>query len=185
MISRLIQSFLKMCEEMQTYLSPNVVAMVKKFNSAATASFSPVVDVRKYFDDFAIQNKDDSWYGKCAEILGAFGEANKEFRPAPSEISWLSEPELFDSSSSNDNCLEALLIMTTVLERSLGNLFASVSSKPVPALLRDLVGSEELKSLISAQTYVLLQGLFHSPKSMNIRNLCWHGFILPNLYCVQ
>lgn len=70
---------------------------------------------------------------------------------------------------------------TPILERSLGNIFISVSpaGTKVPSLLRDLIASEALEAAVGKGHSVLLALLFGSPKSLNIRNLLWHGFVSP------
>ncbi len=76
--------------------------------------------------------------------------------------------------------LESLLFCTSILERSLGDLFATASpEKPVPSLLRDLATSEEVAQCLGQELSVLLESVFGGPRSLNLRNLAWHGFLHP------
>ena len=106
-------------------------------------------------------------------------------------LEWLSAPKMFGDEfqsfrrNSHDPRapMRALLVCTPILERSLGNLYLSVSSSPagsrVPALLRDLVNSRRLEIAIGAGNAAVLCLLFGSPKSLNLRNVLWHGFASP------
>ena len=104
-------------------------------------------------------------------------------------VEWLSAPKMFDeefesfkiNSSDSTAPMRALLICAPILERSLGNLYLSVSpaGSRVPTLLRDLVNSRRLKIAIGAGNAAVLCILFGSPKSLNLRNVLWHGFASP------
>ena len=69
-------------------------------------------------------------------------------------------------------------MMTAMVERSLGNLLETVygSDIHIPALLRDLLRKPELVELLNSDLLFLLRTLMGSPKSLNIRNIIWHGF---------
>ena len=76
--------------------------------------------------------------------------------------------------------LELLLLLSPVLERSLGDLLTSVSGlAKVPALLRDLLRREELERVLGGECLLFLRLLLGSPFSLNLRNLVWHGFAAP------
>lgn len=70
------------------------------------------------------------------------------------------------------------LIVTAVLERSLGNLLL-LKRHHVPPLLKDLLAVPELAQLIGHTAVKLLQVIIGPPSSLNIRNLLWHGFMSP------
>merc|ERR1719239_1597629 len=75
--------------------------------------------------------------------------------------------------------LELLLLLSPIFERSLGDLFTSVSGlAKVPALLRDLLRREELERVLGSG-FLFLRLLLGSPFSLNLRNLVWHGFAAP------
>lgn len=47
----------------------------------------------------------------------------------------------------------------------------------MPPLLRDLLASDALQSLVGGHTVCLLRLLVGTPLSLNARNLAWHGFV--------
>ena len=84
------------------------------------------------------------------------------------------------TNNSNDSGILNLLVLTSVLERSLGNvLLSSGKVKHVPALLRDLLCEKELEEILGSSCIKVMKLLVGSPKTLNIRNIAWHGFIFP------
>lgn len=89
--------------------------------------------------------------------------------------------------------LEYLLTLTPLLERALGDILFTIKLKiagknnntcdktsvMIPSLMRDLIVSAELEELMGLPFIRLLQILLGSPLSLNVRNLVWHGFLLP------
>lgn len=105
-------------------------------------------------------------------------------------LQWLSAPKMFGEEFQRFRGMDdftatapmrSLLLCTPILERSLGNLHLAVSPcrSLVPSLLRDLVNSENLKVTIGTGNAAMLSILFGSPKSLNLRNILWHGFAAP------
>lgn len=98
------------------------------------------------------------------------------------DFSWLSHPQLFDEifqdfMHGNYGRHASLMLMCPILERSLGNILSSHAPDiPIPPLLRDLVSSKHLTDLIGKGNSVVLDLLFGSPHSVNLRNIIWHGF---------
>nr|XP_018897811.1 PREDICTED: endoplasmic reticulum membrane-associated RNA degradation protein-like [Bemisia tabaci] len=86
--------------------------------------------------------------------------------------------EQYSTSKSNTTKMTLLLLLTSVLERSLGNVLAA-SDFQVPFLLRDLLQTEYLKSFLGAVPSTFIQLLVGTPRSLNLRNVLWHGFIHP------
>jgi len=78
----------------------------------------------------------------------------------------------------------ALLILTSVLERSLGDVVL-LRATQCPSLLRDLLIMKELEELLSYSIVQLLQTLMGPPISLNLRNVVWHGFPRPGELDVQ
>merc|ERR1719367_2279457 len=79
----------------------------------------------------------------------------------------------------DDKCehtLDCLLVLTPLLERSLGNL---LNTKKVPALLRDLLNEPDLENVLGSPCIIFMKLLLGSPRTLNIRNIVWHGFTLP------
>ncbi|CAF4907847.1 unnamed protein product [Rotaria sp. Silwood1] len=73
----------------------------------------------------------------------------------------------------------ATLLLTCFTERNLGNLLL-LQINTVPNLLRQIVESSNLCTILGSDLTLLLQLLIGSPKSINLRNVYWHGFVQYN-----
>lgn len=82
------------------------------------------------------------------------------------------------SSGQQEDLYVAGLIMTSCLERSLGNLIL-LKKKFVPPLLKDVLESPELTEVIGSTATMSLKLVIGCPASLNLRNLLWHGFLSP------
>jgi len=113
-----------------------------------------------------------------------------QFEEIKQNVEWLSQPDHLEScwalfqqdlnDYSNKHSLECLLILTPLLERSLGDLLISTGKvKKVPALLRDLLQEDALVSLLGPPCVLFMRMLLGSPKTLNLRNIIWHGFCFP------
>ncbi|TRY72386.1 hypothetical protein TCAL_08444 [Tigriopus californicus] len=97
-------------------------------------------------------------------------------------LPWLSHPQLFneivqDFRQGRYRCHATLMLMCPILERSLGNiLFSRAPDVAIPPLLRDLVSSRRLITVIGRSNAIVLDLFFGSPHSVNLRNIIWHGF---------
>lgn len=85
--------------------------------------------------------------------------------------------EISEGSFNSDH-LVALLTVTAITERSLGNLVL-MKQEQVPFLLRDLLVTTELKELVGNTRVQLLRILLGSVLGINLRNIAWHGFLSP------
>jgi hypothetical protein len=86
-------------------------------------------------------------------------------------------------SNNNIHLYISFLNIFIMLERSLGNVIYSFNtgeSCHIPFLLKDLVCSENLIAVLGESLCHLLAIFFYSPRSLNLRNLIWHGFLQPN-----
>ena len=88
---------------------------------------------------------------------------------------WLTEPEVMVQivRTFDTETLLGLALLTSVLERSLGDL---LGRNTVPSLLRDLLKAEELEKTFGWPLMALTRILMGTPQSLNIRNVVWHGF---------
>jgi len=136
-----------------------------------------------------------SWFKNATKILIPFlqkihkqlSENTDNFEQFDDLLKWTSQPEHFikcwdmlKQNESGEHTLQILLILTPILERSLGNLLLSIDeSVKVPALLRDLLKRSELLQLLGAPCIIFLRIIFGSPHSLNLRNIVWHGFGFP------
>jgi len=140
-------------------------------------------------------DENSDWFRNATEILipfiqkicKQFSENTDNFQEFNDLLYWTSQPEHFNKcwemlrqNESGEHTLHILLVLTPILERSLGNLLLSVDgSVKVPALLRDLLKRSELLQLLGAPCIVFLRIIFGSPHSLNLRNIVWHGFGFP------
>ena len=86
-------------------------------------------------------------------------------------------------SNKNIHLYISFLNIFIMFERSLGNViysFNSGESCHIPFLLKDLVCSKNLIAVLGEPLCHLLAVFFYSPRSLNLRNLIWHGFLQPN-----
>jgi hypothetical protein len=95
------------------------------------------------------------------------------------------------SAMSNDNVLDSFrlefvyLNIFPIFERCMGNIFYSLcnyNASKVPFLLKDLVNHPIFLQVFNQSTINLVKLLVFSPQSLNLRNLCWHGFLNPSEY---
>ena len=100
---------------------------------------------------------------------------------------WTSSPHLAISVARmlceyNENneveILEWLLLYFPLFERSLGDVYLC-KGRQCPSLLKDLLMTNELKTLLNSTVIKLLRILIGPPTSLNLRNIVWHGFPKP------
>ncbi|CAF3162351.1 unnamed protein product [Rotaria sp. Silwood2] len=95
---------------------------------------------------------------------------------------WLkNRKDLFRTFSflKNNEIHLATFLLTCFTERNLGNLLL-LQTNTVPNLLRQIVESSSLCTILGSDLTLLLQLLIGSPKSINLRNVYWHGFVQYN-----
>ncbi|XP_048391748.1 endoplasmic reticulum membrane-associated RNA degradation protein-like isoform X1 [Stegostoma tigrinum] len=73
----------------------------------------------------------------------------------------------------------SLMKLTACLERALGDVFLMIGNE-CPFLLRDLLASQELAAVFGQSVMNLLRVFLGSPRSLNLRNILWHGFAAPS-----
>ncbi|XP_030052257.1 endoplasmic reticulum membrane-associated RNA degradation protein isoform X2 [Microcaecilia unicolor] len=105
---------------------------------------------------------------------------------------WTNSTELFIETFDILKNLQAVAIalslmkLTSCLERALGNVYLLVG-KVCPFLLRDLLASLELATVFGQSVMDVLKVFLGSPRSLNLRNILWHGFSspqeIPTKYC--
>ncbi|ORZ27296.1 hypothetical protein BCR41DRAFT_392621 [Lobosporangium transversale] len=86
--------------------------------------------------------------------------------------------ELFLNGERYD---QAWLVGSTVLEQLLGNIIYTLQGPDIfiPFLVRDLFAVPCLTRCVDWTLLRVLKTMMGSPLTLNIRNLLWHGFILP------
>ena len=86
-------------------------------------------------------------------------------------------------NGSQNSLYTAYLSLFSMLERGLGDILYSLydfNSTKVPFLLRDLVDNLKLSEFCGNSCIRLLKPFVHTPHSLNLRNLVWHGFFNPS-----
>ncbi|KAF9953247.1 hypothetical protein BGZ65_004791, partial [Modicella reniformis] len=105
-------------------------------------------------------------YADLLEWLGVPGKRAAEI--------WfeLYEKQIFD---------QAWIVGSTVLEQLVSNIIFTLqgSEKFIPFLVRDLLAVSCLTKCLDRTLIRVLKTMIGSPLTLNIRNLLWHGFILP------
>eukprot|EP00092_Neocalanus_flemingeri_P001078 GFUD01001149.1.p1 GENE.GFUD01001149.1~~GFUD01001149.1.p1 ORF type:complete len:655 (-),score=153.21 GFUD01001149.1:11-1975(-) len=140
-------------------------------------------------------DKSSEWFKDATKILipclhrihKLFGEIKGDFGQLCDFLDWTSQPshfakcwEMLKQNDEGEHTTECLLLLTPILERSLGDLLISVDKNvKVPALLRDLLKRQELFELLGTPCMTFLRIIFGSPHSLNLRNIVWHGFGFP------
>ncbi|KAI8347836.1 hypothetical protein B0O80DRAFT_464453 [Mortierella sp. GBAus27b] len=104
-----------------------------------------------------------------ADTIGWLGVAGKR----AAEI-WF---ELYERQAFD----QALIVGSTVLEQLISNIIYTLQGpdKFIPFLVRDLLAVRCLTKCIDKSLIHVLKTMIGSPLTLNIRNLLWHGFILP------
>ncbi|XP_022333881.2 endoplasmic reticulum membrane-associated RNA degradation protein-like [Crassostrea virginica] len=82
------------------------------------------------------------------------------------------------SDNSSDHLL-ALQLLSSILERALGDVFENESCLQCPSLLKDILNSREITQVFGTHVIQILRILMGPPTSLNLRNLVWHGFPSP------
>ncbi|XP_028653152.1 endoplasmic reticulum membrane-associated RNA degradation protein-like isoform X2 [Erpetoichthys calabaricus] len=106
-------------------------------------------------------------------------------------FNWTNRKEVFLEvfsflSSSETSPALCLMKLTSTLERALGDVHVMMNNE-CPFLLKTLLLSKELSHVFGAAVMDVLRVFMGSPKSLNLRNLLWHGFAspqeIPSMYC--
>lgn len=77
------------------------------------------------------------------------------------------------------NVIISSLLLFGIMERSLGDVYASYIGFKCPSNLKDLFLSEGIQELLGMDISMILYALAGPPDSLNLRNVLWHGFISP------
>ncbi|XP_045165524.2 endoplasmic reticulum membrane-associated RNA degradation protein-like isoform X2 [Mercenaria mercenaria] len=89
--------------------------------------------------------------------------------------------ELWEMMKAQDDTddVTVILVATTILERSLGNVYLLEGPEPCPSMLKDLLVSTHLNNILGCHVIQVLRIVIGPPTSLNIRNVVWHGFPFP------
>ncbi|XP_064621815.1 endoplasmic reticulum membrane-associated RNA degradation protein-like isoform X2 [Lineus longissimus] len=186
----------------RSFLSPNVYQMLCEIGVTGEDSDERCIqDDHLRFTHIACllpdagSDEDAKFYRRYVQSLAAVFKRSKEHLESMTVenfsskyqhvITWTSCPELipkcFDNLQSKDGPLTALslLMLTSILERSLGDVY-EMKGNQCPSLLKDLLVTPELREIFGSSVVQLLTIMIGPPISLNIRNVIWHGFAAPN-----
>ncbi|XP_033112863.1 endoplasmic reticulum membrane-associated RNA degradation protein-like isoform X2 [Anneissia japonica] len=109
----------------------------------------------------------------------------EEFKEKYSDnLHWTGQKEVFFEcfevlqSKCNSATNVSLLLSTAALERALGDVYLT-KNRPCPAMLKDLLVTPELSTILGPTAIHILHILIGPPTSLNLRNILWHGFAAP------
>ncbi|XP_071080762.1 endoplasmic reticulum membrane-associated RNA degradation protein-like [Haliotis cracherodii] len=140
-----------------------------------------VSDTRQYFNDAASSLA--PVFLQCEELL--CGMPSGEFAQRYAHLlQWTGNSQLFLEcfqfllQGSESDRLLALLMMSSALERALGDVFL-LKGQQCPSMLKDLLITPELQDIFGEVVIQVLRVVIGPPISLNIRNVAWHGFPAP------
>lgn len=195
------------CLQLKTCLSPKVHFLIveagrsrKKMEEGVSCltseGFIHWEQARCYLSEMTITDGYD-YFLSCVESLSpVFFEVEEHLLSKQQEeiwmkhkiyLEWIPEPHLsavedslnFLNSPNPSHHILALQLMSSILERTLGDVFENESSSQCPSLLKDILNSEEINQVFGKHVVQILRGLMGPPTSLNLRNVVWHGF--PNI----
>uniref|UniRef100_A0A8D8FIQ3 Endoplasmic reticulum membrane-associated RNA degradation protein n=1 Tax=Culex pipiens TaxID=7175 RepID=A0A8D8FIQ3_CULPI len=136
--------------------------------------------VRQFFEPDIVSHNEPLSHQYCTALTPKFHQFLKSFSTItpPNHLQWTNRLDLLNNVLSQRSCtLTNLLVLTSIVEYSLGNLFLTQTGGITPPhLLRDLLMADTLTNLLGETTIFLLRVLLGSPNGINLRNLVWHGF---------
>ncbi|XP_067682582.1 endoplasmic reticulum membrane-associated RNA degradation protein-like [Haliotis asinina] len=140
-----------------------------------------VSDTSQYFHEAA--SRLAPVFLQCEELL--CGMTSREFEQSyDHQLQWTGNSQLFLkcfqflSQGSESDRLLALLMMSSALERALGDVFL-LKGHQCPSMLKDLLVTPELQDEFGKTVIQVLRVVIGPPISLNIRNVAWHGFPAP------
>ncbi|GAB0097273.1 Endoplasmic reticulum membrane-associated RNA degradation protein [Sergentomyia squamirostris] len=158
----------------------------KRFiNSDLTLNWCKIEELCDPIDDFSYQN--------CKTVIKYYRRVWKVALWVVSCDNAQNFPEELYSWTHRKDCIEKVLkggfhesasveitlILSSIIEYSLGNVFFTVSQKTPPHLLRDVLATKELEEIFGRIPIFFLQILMGTPNGINLRNIVWHGFPTP------
>ncbi|CAG0886512.1 unnamed protein product [Darwinula stevensoni] len=140
----------------------------------------------------ASSGEERDWYlqklGALAEVSSAYIDRVKSFNDEEFSdcVAWTGKESTHillqcrrDAQTGGVQSLLSLLLVSSHLERALGNVYWQMD-RSVPIHMRDLLSSPHLKAIFEPDLMEMLQVLVGPPVSLNLRNLVWHGFLSPS-----
>ncbi|CAL8084282.1 unnamed protein product [Calicophoron daubneyi] len=184
----------------ESFLSPYSKSLLTDgfYSSCLARDFHYLTDFFVNFDEISLELVDllsSKLYDKAAAVIMPIVRSSclSFARYSTPEIHchfiqsllWLSDPteflELHARLGQHDPCerLTIFLRLTALLEFSLGRLYWNPVDKCANNMI-ELLKSPYLANLCGKNCMLVLSLFFGPVSSMNIRNLCWHGFVSPS-----
>ncbi|XP_055551731.1 endoplasmic reticulum membrane-associated RNA degradation protein-like isoform X2 [Wyeomyia smithii] len=177
-------------EECESFLSNEIkeLLLIEQNYHEKTSSFSGNGEtvnwlmVETFFDGKAVKHNQPLPYEYCRALTPRLHHL-LEYLPKVSfsaeQLAWTNRLDLlsliFDPTSA-EQALTNVLLLTSITEYALGNLFKTETGISPPHLLRDLLMTEPLTGVLGETPIFLLRLLVGTPHGINLRNLLWHGF---------
>ena len=157
------------------------------WNAVGLVMLEEKKDVSKYFVD-SVTAMAPTFHTIHSHFVELDSDGYSRFMETFTEYTgWTSSPSLVLSLAmklcqykldNNEEILEWFLLYFPLLERSLGDLYLC-KGRQCPSMLKDLLMTEELRTLLSPTVIKLLRVIIGPPISLNLRNVVWHGFPTP------
>lgn len=128
---------------------------------------------------FSVPHDKPLTYEQCSGLMPKFHAFLKRcpiVEYLPEMLTWCNRLDVI-VMSLHATTLTRTLILSSVLEYSLGNIFLSRTGITPPHLLRDLLMTDTLATELGETIIYLLRLLLGTPNGINLRNLVWHGFL--------
>ncbi|XP_065075074.1 endoplasmic reticulum membrane-associated RNA degradation protein-like [Ochlerotatus camptorhynchus] len=134
-----------------------------------------------YFEDYLVPHDQPLSYEHCYRLTPKFHTFLTSCPHAlysPEKLKWTNRLELIAMTSEAPIVnLTSVLTISSILEYSLGNVYLTESGSMPPHLLRDLLMTDTLATVMGETVIYLLRLLLGTPNGINLRNLVWHGFL--------
>ncbi|XP_058818126.1 endoplasmic reticulum membrane-associated RNA degradation protein-like [Topomyia yanbarensis] len=161
----------------------NVSEISNNFAGGADEGTIDWAKVEAYFGDKIVHHSQPLQYYYCRSmttIIHQFLICCPTAVISEEKLSWTNRLDMLSLvGSTSMDTLSSSLILTSIVEYSLGNVYQTETGTVPPHLLRDLLMTDVLVNLLGETPVYLLRLLLGTPNGINLRNLVWHGFSSP------
>ncbi|XP_065833363.1 endoplasmic reticulum membrane-associated RNA degradation protein-like isoform X2 [Oscarella lobularis] len=133
-----------------------------------------------------VVDSEKNWEINLANLFSTLKTCDRHFQSKNFDFSWSISSKVFTDAlhflnvSSDVDVLLALLLTTSAIEKTLRDVYASLTERTaVPLLLKDLLLGEKLEMCLGKAATYCLRLFIGPPGGLNLRNLAWHGFLAP------
>ncbi|XP_062537143.1 endoplasmic reticulum membrane-associated RNA degradation protein-like [Armigeres subalbatus] len=135
--------------------------------------------VEQYFADDLVTHDQPLSYEQCSRLMPKLHALLKRCPTASYQaktLNWTNRLDVINEALRGTS-LTCSLMLSAILEYSLGNIVATKTGSAPPHLLRDLLMTDTLANVLGETMIYLLRLLLGTPNGINFRNLAWHGFL--------